>query len=165
MLCAPGSPWNSRRRSCIERTRAASAAPLEQLFAQRGIAAVALARCVLRPWHLVSLGTLVRRQATGANGVADGGATSGKTSGTASSRGRRRKVLLSNKHASNGQIQLDTPTDAYLMGKIEPTLLALAESVRSFKEDADLEVCLGQCTIYMPGIPKERAHQLIRDCH
>ena len=50
------------------------------------------------------------------------------------------------------------------MGKIEPTLLALAESVRSFKEDADLEVCLGKCTIYMPGIPKERAHQLIRDC-
>ena len=50
------------------------------------------------------------------------------------------------------------------MGKIEPTLLALAESVRSFKEDADLEVCLGKCTICMPGIPKERAHQLIRDC-
>ena len=50
------------------------------------------------------------------------------------------------------------------MGKIEPTLLALAESVRSFKEDADLEVCLSKCTIYMPGIPKERAHQLIRDC-
>ena len=26
-VCAPGSPWNSRRRSCIERTRVASAAP------------------------------------------------------------------------------------------------------------------------------------------
>jgi hypothetical protein len=50
------------------------------------------------------------------------------------------------------------------MGKIEPPLLALADSVRSFKEDADLEVCLGKCTIYMPGILKEHAHQLIRDC-
>ena len=28
----------------------------------------------------------------------------------------------------------------------------------------NLEVCLSKCTIYMPGIPKERAHQLIRDC-
>ena len=27
MLCGPGSPWSSRRRSCIERTRVASAAP------------------------------------------------------------------------------------------------------------------------------------------
>ena len=27
VLCAPGSPWNSRWRSCIERTRVASAAP------------------------------------------------------------------------------------------------------------------------------------------
>jgi hypothetical protein len=27
VLCAPGSPWSSRRRSCIERTRVASAAP------------------------------------------------------------------------------------------------------------------------------------------
>jgi hypothetical protein len=40
--------------------------------AQRGIAAVALGRCVLRPWHLVSLGTLVKRQAAWANGFADG---------------------------------------------------------------------------------------------
>ena len=44
-------------------------------IAQRGIAAVALGRCVLRPWHLVSLGTLVKRQAPWANGVADGRAT------------------------------------------------------------------------------------------
>ena len=27
VLCAPGSPWSSRWRSCIERTRVASAAP------------------------------------------------------------------------------------------------------------------------------------------
>jgi hypothetical protein len=27
VLCAPGSPWNSRRRSCIERTQVASASP------------------------------------------------------------------------------------------------------------------------------------------
>jgi hypothetical protein len=50
------------------------------------------------------------------------------------------------------------------MGKIKPTLLALADAVRSFKEDADLEVGLSKCTIYMPGIPKERARQPIRDC-
>ena len=68
---------------------------LGAVIAQRGIAADSLGRCVLRPWHLESLGTLVKRQAAWANGVADGGATSGKTSGTASSRGRRRKVLLS----------------------------------------------------------------------
>jgi hypothetical protein len=42
--------------------------------------------------------------------------------------------------------------------------MALADTVRSFRQDADLEVCLGKCTIYMPGIPEERAHQLIRDC-
>ena len=28
---------------------------------------------------------------------------------------------------------------------------------RSFRQDADLEVCLDKCTIYMPGIPIERA--------
>jgi hypothetical protein len=50
--------------------------------AQRGIAADALGRCVLRPWHLESLGTLVTSQAAGANGVADGGAA-----------GRRRALL------------------------------------------------------------------------
>jgi hypothetical protein len=48
---------------------------LGAVIAQRAIAAVALGRCVLRPWHLVSLGTLVKRQAAWANGVADGGAT------------------------------------------------------------------------------------------
>jgi hypothetical protein len=32
--------------------------------------------------------------------------------------------------------------DAYLMGRIEPTLMALADTVRSFRQDADLEVCL-----------------------
>jgi len=36
--------------------------------------------------------------------------------------------------------------------------------VRSFRQDADLEVCLDKCTIYKPGIPEERAHQLIRNC-
>ncbi len=53
---------------------------------------------------------------------------------------------------------------AYLMGSIEPTLMALADTVRSFRQDADLEVCLDKCTIYMPGIPEEHAHQLIRHC-
>ena len=48
---------------------------LGALIAQRGIAAVALCRCGLRPWHLESLGTLVKRQAAWANGVADGRAT------------------------------------------------------------------------------------------
>ena len=38
--------------------------------------------------------------------------------------------------------------DAYLMGQIQPTL----QAVRSFRQDADLEVCLDKCTIYMPGI-------------
>ena len=27
-----------------------------------------------------------------------------------------------------------------------------------------IEVCQDKCTICMPGIPEERAHQLIRDC-
>jgi hypothetical protein len=55
--------------------------------------------------------------------------------------------------------------DAYLMGQIKPTLLALADTViNSFKQDADLEVCLPKCTIYMPGIPTERARQLIHEC-
>jgi hypothetical protein len=53
--------------------------------------------------------------------------------------------------------------DIYLMGKIQPTLLALADSVSSFRDDADLEVCLGKYKICMSGIPKERAHQLILD--
>jgi hypothetical protein len=34
----------------------------------------------------------------------------------------------------------------------------------SFRQDADLEVCLARCTIYMPGIQRERAHQLISEC-
>jgi hypothetical protein len=38
---------------------------LGAVIAQRGIAAVALGRCVLRPWHLESLGTLVKCQADG----------------------------------------------------------------------------------------------------
>ena len=50
------------------------------------------------------------------------------------------------------------------MGRIEPTLMALADTVRSFRQDADLEVCLDKYTIYMPGIPEGRAYQLIRDC-
>jgi hypothetical protein len=52
--------------------------------------------------------------------------------------------------------------DAYLMGRIEPTLMAIADTVRSFRQDADREVCLGKCTIYLPGIPEERANHLIR---
>ena len=55
---------------------------LGAVIAQRGTAAVTLGRCVLRPWHLESLGTLVKREAAWANGVADGGAT-----------GRRRALL------------------------------------------------------------------------
>ena len=42
--------------------------------------------------------------------------------------------------------------------------MALADTVRSFRQDADLEVCLAKCTIYMPGIQMERAHQLISEC-
>ena len=60
MLCAPGSPWSSRRRSCIDEWLLQR---LGAVIAQRGIAADALGRCVLRPWHLESLGTLVKRQA------------------------------------------------------------------------------------------------------
>jgi hypothetical protein len=42
--------------------------------------------------------------------------------------------------------------------------MALADTVRSFRQDADLEVCLAKCTICMPGIQMERAHQLISEC-
>jgi hypothetical protein len=54
--------------------------------------------------------------------------------------------------------------DIYLMGKIKLTLLALVDAISSFKEDANLEVYLRKCTIYMSGIPKEHIHQLICDC-
>ena len=50
------------------------------------------------------------------------------------------------------------------MGRIESKLMALADTVRSFRQDADLEVFLNKCTIYMQGIPEERAHHLICDC-
>jgi len=40
---------------------------LGAVIAQRGIAAVALGRCALRPWHLKSLG-FVKRKAAWANG-------------------------------------------------------------------------------------------------
>jgi len=54
---------------------------------------------------------------------------------------------------------------ACLMGQIKPTLLALADTViNSFKQDADLEVCLPKCTIYMPGIPEDHACLLISEC-
>ena len=49
---------------------------------QRLGAVAAQRRCVLRPWHLESLGNLVKREAAWANGVADGGAE------------RRRRALL-----------------------------------------------------------------------
>ena len=47
------------------------------VITQCGIAAatVTLGSCVLCPWHLESLGTLVKSQAVWANGVAEGGAT------------------------------------------------------------------------------------------
>jgi hypothetical protein len=48
---------------------------LEAVIAQRGIAVVAFGRCDMRPWHLESLGTLVKRQAAWGNAVADWGAT------------------------------------------------------------------------------------------
>ena len=40
----------------------------------------------------------------------------------------------------------------------------MGRTVRSFRQDADLEVCLDKCSIYTPDIAEERAHQLIRDC-
>ena len=42
--------------------------------------------------------------------------------------------------------------------------MALADTVRSFRQVADLEVCLAKCTIYMPGIPEEHARHLIHEC-
>ena len=48
---------------------------LAVVIAQGGIAAVALGRCVLSPWHLVPLGTLVKHEAPWTNDVADRGAT------------------------------------------------------------------------------------------
>ena len=62
-----GGLTSSAREWLLQRLAAA--------IAQRDIATVALCRCVLRPWHLVSLGTLVKHQAAWANGVADLGAT------------------------------------------------------------------------------------------
>jgi hypothetical protein len=89
VVCEPGISWNK----CGGLASSAHEWLLQRLgavTAQRGNA-VALGRCVLRPWHLVSLGTLVKRQAQWANGVAEVGrrGSHGKTSGTASSRGRR----------------------------------------------------------------------------
>ena len=42
--------------------------------------------------------------------------------------------------------------------------MALADTVRSFRQDADLEVCLAKCTDCMPGIPEEDARHLIHAC-
>jgi hypothetical protein len=42
--------------------------------------------------------------------------------------------------------------------------MALADTVRSFRQDADLEVCLDKCIIYMPSIQEDHARQLIREC-
>ena len=42
--------------------------------------------------------------------------------------------------------------------------MSLADTVRSFRQDADLEVCLDKCIIYMPSIQEDRARQLIREC-
>ena len=50
------------------------------------------------------------------------------------------------------------------MGQIQPTLMPLADTVCSFRQDADLEVCLAKCTIYMLGIPKDHARHLIHEC-
>jgi hypothetical protein len=55
VLCAPGSPWNSRWQSCIERTRVASAAPLSSYRTaclccrSRPMRPPSLASCV--SWH------------------------------------------------------------------------------------------------------------------
>ena len=89
MVCEPGIPWN-RGGGLASSAHEWLLQRLGAVTAQRGNA-VALGRCVLRPWHLVSLGTLVKRQAPWTNGVADVGrrGSDGKTSGTASSRGRR----------------------------------------------------------------------------
>ena len=63
---------------------------LGAVAAQRGIAADALGRCVLRPWHLESLGTLVTSQASSRRGQRSCRRGSGrKRSGAALSRGRR----------------------------------------------------------------------------
>ena len=82
------------------------------VIAQRGITVVALGRCVLRPWHLVSLGTLVQRQSAGANGVADGGAERRRRAllRPAADDARSSSPLQKTRQSSNGQIQLDTPT-------------------------------------------------------
>ena len=63
---------------------------LGAVAAQRGIAADALGRCVLRPWHLESLSTLVTSQASSRRGQRSCRRGSDrKTSGAALSRGRR----------------------------------------------------------------------------
>ena len=47
--------------------------------------------------------------------------------------------------------------DAYLMGKLKEALFALADAIRSFSNDADLQIQLIKCKIYMPGVPEDRA--------
>ena len=78
VLCAPGSAWNSRWRSCIERTRVASPAP----FNSYGTAWHCGRTRPLRPPSWASGASRQPSQAPWANGVADG---RGETSGTASS--------------------------------------------------------------------------------
>ena len=61
--------------------------------------------------------------------------------------------------------QLTTLGTAYADDVSQPCRLSPgADTVRSFRQDADLEVCLAKCTIYMPGIQIERAQNLIREC-
>lgn len=54
--------------------------------------------------------------------------------------------------------------DAYLMGAFEPTLTVFAAARRTFKQDADLDVRLPKCKIYMPDVTEERARYYITQC-
>ena len=87
VLCAPGSPWRSRWRSCIERTRVASAAPWSSYRTAWYCC------CRSRPLCPPSLAFGVSRHPSQAsNRVGQRSCrrgSDGKTSGTASSRGRR----------------------------------------------------------------------------
>ena len=69
--------------------------------------------------------------------------------------------ILERHRAINGAAYAD---DAYLMGKLKEALFALADAISSFSNDADLQIQLTKCKIYMPGVPEDRARQLIRDC-
>ena len=69
--------------------------------------------------------------------------------------------ILARHRAITGAAYAD---DAYLMGQLKEALFALADAIGSFSNDADLQIQSTKCKIYMPGVPEDRAHQLIRDC-